>query len=128
AGEVRSLAQRSAQAAREIRTLIQSSVERIADGNRLADQAGRAMRDLVGRIADATERMGQVAAAVEHQRDGIGRMRGALERLDGLTQQNAALVEQSAASAQSLRDQADRMHGLVGAFRVDDEPAATHPA
>ncbi len=124
ASEVRSLAQRSAQAAREIKSLIQTSVERIADGSRLASDAGSAMQDIVGRIDDATRRMSDVAAGVETQYDNIGRMRGAIDRLDGITQQNAALVEQSAAAAESLRDQADQMHGLVGVFRVSGDLAA----
>ena len=120
ASEVRSLAQRSAQAAREIKSLIQTSVERISDGSRFATEAGEAMQDIVTRIGDATRRMGDVTNGVRTQVEQIGRMRGSLERLDGLTQQNAALVEQSAASAESLRDQADQMHGLVGVFRLSD--------
>ena len=118
---MRSLAQRSAQAAREIKTLIQTSVERIADGSKLASDAGNAMQDIVGRIGDATRRMSDVATGVEQQYENIGRMRGAIDRLDGITQQNAALVEQSAAAAESLRDQADQMHGLVGVFRVSKD-------
>ena len=120
ASEVRSLAQRSAQAAREIKGLIQTSVERITDGSRLATEAGDAMQDIVARIGEATHRMGDVTTGVGAQVEQIGRMRGAIERLDGLTQQNAALVEQSAAAAESLRDQADRMHGLVGVFRLSE--------
>ncbi len=120
ASEVRSLAQRSALAAREIKALIQTSVERIGDGSRLATEAGGAMQDIVARIGDATRRMGDVTTGAGAQVEQIGRMRAAIERLDGLTQQNAALVEQSAAAAESLRDQADQMHGLVGVFRLSD--------
>ena len=120
ASEVRSLAQRSAQAAREIKSLIQTSVERIADGSRLASEAGDAMQDIVARIGEATRRMADVATGAGAQVEQVGRLRGALDRLDGLTQQNAALVEQSAAAAESLCDQADRMHGLVGVFRLSD--------
>ncbi len=120
ASEVRSLAQRSAQAAREIKALIQTSVERITDGSRFATEAGDAMQDIVARIGEATRRMGDVTTGAGAQVEQIGRMRGAIERLDGLTQQNAALVEQSAAAAESLRDQADQMHGLVGVFRLSD--------
>jgi methyl-accepting chemotaxis protein len=124
AAEVRSLAQRSADAAREIKVLIGTSVERIADGSRLAHDAGAAMQEIVGRIDEATHRMGAVADGAARQCDDLERLRHALAELDSLTQQNAALVEESAASAEALRDQSDRMHGLVGVFRVDASSAA----
>ncbi|MEK8034013.1 methyl-accepting chemotaxis protein [Ideonella sp. DXS29W] len=119
ATEVRGLAQRSAQAAKEIKALIGSSVERIDEGSRLASRAGQSMQDIERRIRVATTKMAEVAQITERQQTDLDQVKASLATLDTLTQQNAALVEQSAAAAESLRDQSDRMHELVGSFQVD---------
>ncbi|HJV71257.1 methyl-accepting chemotaxis protein [Ideonella sp.] len=118
ASEVRSLAQRSAHAAREIKSLITDSVERMKEGHHLAGQAGRAMRDIADRIEGASHRMADLASGAQAQRKDLGALRTDISHLDAMTQQNAALVEQSAAAAGALREHSDRMHALVGAFRT----------
>jgi methyl-accepting chemotaxis protein len=118
AGEVRALAQRSAQSAREIKSLIHASVERIGDGSRLAGEAGEAMREIVQRIGEVHQTMSGVAAAVQQQSRGMGEVRMEVAQLDELTQRNAALVEQSTAAAQALRDEARQLHELVGVFQL----------
>ncbi|HSV68698.1 MAG TPA: methyl-accepting chemotaxis protein [Methylibium sp.] len=121
AAEVRMLAQRSAQAAREIKSLIQSSVERIDEGNRLAGEAGAVMGEIVDSVGQVSQVMAVVATKVQGQSASVGDVRSAVARLDAMTQQNAALVEQSAAAAESMRDQASRMHDLVGMFQLRTE-------
>lgn len=118
ASEVRGLAQRSAHAAREIKSLITDSVERMKEGHHLAGQAGRAMRDIADRIEGANHKMGDLASSAQAQRKDLGVLRTDISHLDAMTQQNAALVEQSAAAAGALREHSDRMHSLIGAFRT----------
>jgi methyl-accepting chemotaxis protein len=119
ASEVRSLAQRSAEAAREIKTLIGASVEEIDAGSRLAGDAGAAMSDIVERIARVTQAMDTVAEAATHQAGGLERVQNAVAGIDTITQQNSALVQESAAAAEAMREEAHRMHALVGRFRLD---------
>ncbi|KVV35129.1 hypothetical protein WK80_02400 [Burkholderia multivorans] len=118
AGEVRTLAQRSASAAKEIRTLIGESVERVANGSRLVDVAGETMRDIQQAIARVAGIMTEIAAASNEQRDGIEQVNRAVSQMDQVSQQNAALVEQAAAAAASLEEQAEGLRRAVGAFRV----------
>ena len=118
AGEVRSLAQRSAQAAREIKTLIAASVERVEVGSRQVDEAGRTMEDIVGQVKRVSDLIAEISAATGEQSGGLGQVGDAVTQLDRVTQQNAALVEQSAAAAESLKQQAARLVGAVAAFKV----------
>ncbi|KUZ74686.1 hypothetical protein WI36_14635 [Burkholderia ubonensis] len=118
AGEVRTLAQRSATAAKEIRTLIGESVERVANGSRLVGVAGATMQDIQQAIARVTSIMSEIAAASNEQRDGIEQVNLAVSQMDQVSQQNAALVEEAAAAAASLEEQADGLRRAVGAFRV----------
>ena len=118
AGEVRSLAQRSAQAAREIKTLIASSVERVEAGSRQVGEAGRTMEDIVGQVRRVSDLIAEISVATNEQSSGIGQVGDAVTQLDQVTQQNAALVEESAAAAESLKQQAARLVGAVAAFKV----------
>ena len=118
AGEVRSLAQRSAQAAREIKTLIATSVERVEAGSRQVGEAGRTMEDIVGQVRRVSDLIAEISAATTEQSGGLGQVGDAVSQLDRVTQQNAALVEQSAAAAESLKQQAARLVGAVSAFKL----------
>jgi methyl-accepting chemotaxis protein len=118
AGEVRSLAQRSANAAREIKGLIAASGERVDSGARLVGEAGQAMDDIVNAIRRVTDMMSDISASAVEQSDGISQVNQAITQLDQMTQQNAALVEQSAAAATSMRDQAQRLAQAVNVFRT----------
>ncbi|MCA0240742.1 MAG: methyl-accepting chemotaxis protein [Proteobacteria bacterium] len=127
AGEVRSLAQRSAEAAREIKGLIGASVERVESGARLVGEAGSTMGEIVGSVQRVTDIIGEISAAAAEQSSGIGSVNNAVAQLDQATQQNAALVEESAAAAESLKDQARALVTLVTGFKVDG-PARTFAA
>jgi methyl-accepting chemotaxis protein len=118
ASEVRSLAGRSAEAAREIKSLIGASVERVEAGSALVADAGRTMQEIVGSVQRVSDIIGEITAAATEQSEGIGQVNTAVAQLDQMTQQNAALVEQSAAAAESLREQAGRLAGVVGTFRL----------
>ncbi|WP_256733362.1 methyl-accepting chemotaxis protein, partial [Burkholderia pseudomallei] len=118
AGEVRTLAQRSASAAKEIKALIGESVERVATGSRLVGSAGDTMQEIQRAIARVTGIMTEISAASNEQRDGIEQVNRAVSQMDQVSQQNAALVEQAAAAAASLEEQADGLRRTVGAFRV----------
>ena len=118
AGEVRSLAQRSAEAAREIKGLIGASVERVEAGARLVQDAGATMREIVASVQRVTDVIGEITAAAAEQSSGIGQVNAAISSLDQMTQQNAALVEESAAAAESLNDQARRLSQAMGVFRL----------
>ena len=118
AGEVRSLAQRSAEAAREIKTLIGASVERVATGARLVQDAGATMSEIVASVQRVTDVIGEITAAAGEQSRGIGQVNGAVNSLDQMTAQNAALVEQSAAAAESLRDQAQKLSQAMQVFKL----------
>ncbi len=119
ASEVRSLAGRSADAAKEIKALISTSVEKVEDGSALVAQAGATMTEIVGSVQRVTDIMGEITAAASEQADGIAQVNAAVAQLDQMTQQNAALVEQSAAAASSMKDQAQRLAGVVAAFKLD---------
>ena len=118
AAEVRNLAQRSASAAKEIRALIGTSVERVENGSKLAEEAGHTMEEVVRAARRVTDIIGEISAASTEQSAGIGEVSRAVSQMDTGTQQNAALVEQAAAAAQSLDDQAKTLKGLVGKFRL----------
>ncbi|CAM2171296.1 methyl-accepting chemotaxis protein [Burkholderia orbicola] len=125
AGEVRSLAQRSATAAKEIRELIVDSVERVRNGSTLVGQAGTTMGEILQAVARVTDIMGEIAAASEEQASGITQVGRAVTQMDQVTQQNAALVEEAAAAAASLQEQAARLRDAVGAFRVGNTGCAS---
>jgi methyl-accepting chemotaxis protein len=118
AGEVRTLAQRSALAAREIKTLIVDSVEKVGEGGRLVSSAGQAMHDIVSRVRRVSELIHAMSGATQEQNSGIGQVSTAVNQLDQVTQQNAALVEESAAAADSLSQQADQLVKAVSVFRM----------
>lgn len=118
ATEVRTLAQRSAAAAKEIKTLIENSVSKIGSGTKHVDQAGSTMAEIVSSIKRVTDIMGEIAAASDEQSKGIDQVGQAVTQMDEVTQQNAALVEQAAAAAQSLDDQAKKLHAGVNVFRL----------
>jgi methyl-accepting chemotaxis protein len=118
ASEVRSLAGRSAAAAKEIKSLIAASVERVNEGSTLVDQAGVTMADVVGSIQKVTSLMGEISAASALQRDGVAQVGGVVGEMDRATQQNAALVEESAAAAENLRQQAQALVQAVSVFRL----------
>ena len=119
AGEVRSLAQRSAAAASEIKQLIGASVAAVDGGVRQVEDAGRAMQEIVSGVQRVTDIIGEINAAASEQSAGIGQVNGAVGEIDRMTQQNAALVEESAAAAESLREQAARLSQVVQQFRLD---------
>jgi methyl-accepting chemotaxis protein len=123
AGEVRSLAQRSAEAAKEIKQLINASVQTVEAGSRLVADAGSTMDDIVSQVARVTDLIGEISAATLEQSSGIGQVGDAVTMLDQVTQQNAALVEESAAAAESLRHQAHRLVQAVASFRLDSSVA-----
>ena len=118
AAEVRGLAQRSADAAREIKTLIGNSVKQVEAGTELVEQAGNTMRDVVEGIARVTSLMGEISASTLEQRRGIDHIETAVSDLDDVTHQNAALVEEAAAAAQSLQMQASELAGVVDLFKL----------
>jgi methyl-accepting chemotaxis protein len=118
AGEVRALAQRSAEAAREIKSLIHASVERVEAGNALVGTAGRTMDEVVVQVWRVSDLIGEISAASEEQSKGIGQIDDAVSQLDQVTQQNAALVEQSAAATESLRAQAGQLAQTVATFKL----------
>ncbi len=118
AGEVRSLAQRSAEAAKEIKGLIGTSVDKVEAGSRLVEDAGSTMSEIVASVRRVTDIIGEISAASSEQSSGIGQVNIAVSQLDQMTQQNAALVEESTAAAESLREQAQRLSGVVSAYRL----------
>ncbi len=121
ATEVRNLAQRSATAAREIKTLINDSVEKVTAGNQQVGQSGAAMSDIVAQVRDVSTLIAQISAATQQQTHGIGQVGDAVTQLDRVTQQNAALVEQSAAAAESLSQQAAKLVEAVSLFKLDGD-------
>ncbi|MBC7499949.1 MAG: chemotaxis protein, partial [Herminiimonas sp.] len=125
ASEVRNLAQRSAGAAKEIKTLIEDSVQKIDTGSRLVAQAGLTMDDIVASVKRVTDIMADIARAIEAQESGINQINRSVIEMDSVTQQNAALVEEAAAAAESLQHQADQLKQVVAAFRLDDIDAST---
>ncbi|NUT60669.1 methyl-accepting chemotaxis protein [Herbaspirillum sp. C9C3] len=125
ATEVRSLAQRSASAAKEIRGLIESSVQHVGAGQKLVDEAGQTMSQVVQSIQQVNDLMSEITAASSEQSSGISQINIAISQMDEVTQQNAALVEESASAAQSMAQQADSLRQAVSVFRI--EPPALAP-
>ncbi|RFB72821.1 MULTISPECIES: methyl-accepting chemotaxis protein [unclassified Herbaspirillum] len=119
ASEVRSLAQRSAQAAKEIKQLIDDSVTRVGSGSELVQRAGQTMGEVVNAVQRVTDIMGEISSATEEQSSGIGQVNLAITQMDQATQQNAALVEQAAAAAGSLEEQARRLKDAVAFFQAE---------
>ena len=124
ATEVRNLAQRSSQAAREIKGLIDDSVDKVGAGSKLVDQAGATMQDVVGSVQRLSAIIGDITDASEEQRVGIEQVNEAISQMDQVTQQNAALVEQAAAAANAMQDQAAQLSQAVQVFRLQGEPQA----
>ena len=124
AAEVRNLAQRSAQAAKEIKSLIEDSVQRVESGSQLVDEAGKTMGEIVVQVQRVADLINEIGAASAQQSSGIEQIGGAVAQLDQVTQQNAALVEEGAAAAESLKHQASQLADAVEVFRLLDEPHA----
>jgi methyl-accepting chemotaxis protein len=124
ASEVRTLTQRSAQAAKEIKSLIGASGDKVETGSRQVQRAGETMTELVGSVKRVNDLIGEITAATFEQTTGIGQVNDAVAQLDQVTQQNAALVEESTAASASLRQQADHLMAAVGAFRIEQGAAA----
>ncbi len=118
ASEVRSLAHRSAEAAKEIKTLIGTSVERVEHGTALVDQAGVTMNEVVNSIQRVSDIVGEITTASSQQAAGVAQVGEAVSQMDQTTQQNAALVEESAAAAETLRQQAEQLVRSVDAFKL----------
>jgi len=118
AGEVRSLAQRSATAAKEIKQLITASGDKVASGTKLVHDAGAAMEEIISSVQRVSDIISEITSASTEQSTGIAQVNKAVTDLDQMTQQNAALVEQSAAAAASLKDQAERLTQSMAIFRV----------
>jgi methyl-accepting chemotaxis protein len=128
ATEVRNLAQRSAAAAKEIKTLIVDSVEKVDAGGRLVDEAGNTMNEIVQSIRRVADIMGEITAASQEQSAGIEGINRAITQMDEMTQQNSALVEQSAAAAENLKDMAGRLAEAVAGFKLAERQAAPSTA
>lgn len=127
ATEVRSLAQRSAAAAKDIKTLIDNSVARVEAGSRLVNEAGATMQDIVDSVSRVTDIMSEISAATQEQTAGIDQINQAISQMDQVTQQNAALVEEAAAASEAMQDQAARLANVVSVFRIagsEAQPAA----
>ncbi|SFB10930.1 methyl-accepting chemotaxis sensory transducer with Cache sensor [Collimonas sp. OK607] len=124
ASEVRSLAQRSAAAAKEIKVLIDESVSQVGSGSKLVEQAGVTMGEVVTSVKRVTDIIGEIATASQEQSAGIEQVNHAITQMDEVTQQNAALVEQAAAAAASLQEQAIHLAQMVGVFKTDSSPAS----
>ncbi len=125
ASEVRSLAQRSAEAAREIKALIGTSVDTVEAGSRLVGDAGTAMTDIVEQVRKVSDLIGEIGSATREQAGGIDQVNTAVSQMDQVTQQNAALVEEAAAAADSLRQQAGQLVEMVAVFRLPQDAEAT---
>lgn len=126
AGEVRNLAQRSANAAKEIKELISDSVSKTAEGTAQVEQAGKTMQEIVASVQRVTDIMGEITAASTEQSVGIDQVNAAVTIMDETTQQNAALVEQAAAAAESLVEQATQLSDVVGVFKLDNFSATNN--
>ncbi|RFB69639.1 MULTISPECIES: methyl-accepting chemotaxis protein [unclassified Herbaspirillum] len=128
ASEVRSLAQRSAAAAKEIKILIDDSVSKVDIGSKLVEQAGSTMEEVVNSVRRVTDIVSEITAASHEQSQGIEQINLAITQMDEVTQQNAALVEQAAAAAQSMQEQAGRLSEVVSVFKLDERAALSKPA
>ncbi|MFN9708222.1 MAG: methyl-accepting chemotaxis protein [Burkholderiales bacterium] len=128
ASDVRSLAGRSAEAAKEIKSLIGASVERVEIGSRLVEDAGSTMKEIVTSVQRVSDIISEISAAASEQSDGISQVNTSVLQLDQMTQQNAALVEQGAAAAESLRDQTKRLSQLLETFKLSGQMIGEHSA
>ena len=128
AGEVRTLAQRSAAAAKEIKALIGDSVDKVGAGSKLVAEAGQTMDEIVTSVQRVTDIMGEISLATQEQSSGIDQINMAVGQMDTVTQQNAALVEQAAAAAASLQEQAATLAEVVSVFRMDQAAAPRAPS
>ena len=124
ASEVRNLASRSAQAAKEIKTLIQDSVGKVTEGTKLVDESGKALAEIVVRVKKVTDVMAEIASSSREQASGIEQVNKAITMMDDVTQQNAALVEEASAAAQALTEQASNLTQLISRYRVGESGAA----
>ncbi|HEY4446640.1 MAG TPA: methyl-accepting chemotaxis protein [Steroidobacteraceae bacterium] len=127
ASEVRNLASRSAEAAKEIKTLIQDSVGKVTEGTRLVDESGKALGEIVVRVKKVTDVMAEIASSSREQASGIEQVNKAITMMDDVTQQNAALVEEASAAAQALTEQASNLTQLISRYRVGESSAAEAP-
>jgi len=125
---VRSLAQRSSGSAKEIKRLIEESVDLVQSGSQLVGQAGSTMDEIMGAVKRVTEIVTAITTASQEQSMGIDQVNQAMAQIDRVTQQNAALVEEAAASAESLQDQASQLVSAIVAFKLDDAAPAPAPA
>ncbi|MFO1372559.1 MAG: methyl-accepting chemotaxis protein [Candidatus Competibacteraceae bacterium] len=128
AGEVRKLAQRSADAAKEIKALITDSVNKVADGGKLVEQSGQTLKEIVTAIKKVSDIVAEIAAASREQASGIEQVNKAILQMDQVTQQNAALVEQTAAASHAMGDQAHELQNLMGFFKLDGQAATAKPS
>ncbi len=130
AGEVRTLASRSAQAAKEIKGLIENSVSRVNTGSEQVSEAGATMKEIVAAVTRVTDIMGEISSASDEQSRGIEQVSLAVSQMDSVTQQNAALVQQSATAAAALEDQSEQLRQAVAAFRLNgkEHAVASRPA
>ena len=119
ASEVRNLAQRSAAAAKEIKSLIGDSVDKVENGSKLVNEAGATMQEIVASVRRVTDIMAEIAAASQEQTDGIEQINQAITQMDEVTQQNASLVEEAAAASELLQDQAANLAQVVSVFKLD---------
>jgi len=127
ASEVRNLASRSAEAAKEIKTLIQDSVGKVSEGTKLVDESGKALAEIVVRVKKVTDVMAEIASSSREQASGIEQVNKAITMMDDVTQQNAALVEEASAAAQALTEQASNLTQLISRYRVGEGSSAEAP-
>jgi methyl-accepting chemotaxis protein len=128
AGEVRKLAQRSADAAKEIKTLITDSVAKVEDGGKLVEQSGKTLQEIVTAVKKVSDIVAEMAAAAREQASGIEQVNKAILQMDQVTQQNAALVEETAAASQSMGEQARELQNLMAYFKLDERTLSEKPA
>jgi methyl-accepting chemotaxis protein len=127
ASEVRNLASRSAEAAKEIKTLIQDSVSKVTEGTKLVDESGKALGEIVVRVKKVTDVMAEIASSSREQASGIEQVNKAITMMDDVTQQNAALVEEASAAAQALTEQASNLSQLIARYRVGEGAGVDSP-
>jgi methyl-accepting chemotaxis protein len=127
AQEVRALAQRSADAAKEIKTLISASTQQVSQGVELVDQTGKALRSIVVKVAEIDELVSEIAASAQEQATGLNQVNTAVNQMDQVVQQNAAMVEQATAATHSLKGDTDELTRLVARFKVDNHGRAAAP-